>query len=100
MERVNPNHLLPLAYSFAREVYPELLRPAVNSVPLRMTWLDGFSGYSRRLPLSLSELFLRRDPGAARQAVQDDMIEGGAGLVALMGKMEAGEVALVDAAFR
>jgi hypothetical protein len=25
------------------------------------------------------------------------MIEGGAGLVALMGKMEAGEVALVDA---
>jgi uncharacterized protein (DUF58 family) len=59
-ERANPNHILPLAFSFAREVYPELLRPAVNSVPLRLTWLDGFPGYSHRLPLALSELFRRR----------------------------------------
>jgi len=47
LERVNPDHLLPLAYSFAQEVYPERLRPAINSVPLWMRWLEGFSGYSR-----------------------------------------------------
>ena len=47
--------------------------------------------------LTLIEALRRRNPVAARQAVQDDMIEGGAGLVELMGKMEAGEVALVEA---
>ncbi len=56
LERVNPDHLLPLAYSFAVEVYPELLRPAVNSTPLLMTWLEGFAGYTRRLPFGLWEL--------------------------------------------
>ncbi|HEY7327323.1 MAG TPA: DUF58 domain-containing protein [Gemmataceae bacterium] len=56
----NPDHLLPLAYSFAAEVYPELLRPAVNSVPLMMTWMDGFSSYSQRLRLGLFELLHRR----------------------------------------
>jgi len=59
LERVNPNHLLPLAYSFVQEVYPELLRPAVNAVPFWMTWLEGFSSYSRRLPLSLFEMLRR-----------------------------------------
>jgi uncharacterized protein (DUF58 family) len=62
-ERINPDHLLPLAYSFAAEVYPELLRPAVNAVPLAMTWLEGFSGYSRRLRLGLFELLHRRKSG-------------------------------------
>ncbi|HTU92803.1 MAG TPA: DUF58 domain-containing protein, partial [Gemmataceae bacterium] len=57
---VDPDHLLPLAYSFAAEVYPELLRPAVNSVPLAMTWTEGFSGYSRRLRLGWFELLHRR----------------------------------------
>jgi len=60
LERVDPDHLLPLAYSFAAEVYPELLRPAVNSVPLMMTWMEGFSGYSRRLRRGLFELVHRR----------------------------------------
>ena len=58
-ERADPNHLLPLAYSFARGVYPELLRPNVNSVPFGLTWLEGFSGYSRRLPLGMFELLSR-----------------------------------------
>jgi uncharacterized protein (DUF58 family) len=58
-ERVGPEHLLPLAYSFAQEVYPELLRPAVNAMPFRMKWLDGFSGYSRRR-LGLFERLHRR----------------------------------------
>ncbi|GEM_PF-476650 len=57
---IDPDHLLPLAYSFAAEVYPELLRSAVNSVPWAMTWLEGFSGYSRRLHLGLLELLHRR----------------------------------------
>jgi uncharacterized protein (DUF58 family) len=59
-QHVNPDHLLPLAYSFAAEVYPELLRPAVNAVPWAMTWMEGFSGYSRRLRLGLFELLHRR----------------------------------------
>jgi DNA-binding GntR family transcriptional regulator len=40
----------------------------------------------------------RRDPVAARQAVQDDMIEGGAKLVSLMSKIESGEAAVVEGA--
>ncbi|MHB1426174.1 MAG: DUF58 domain-containing protein [Gemmataceae bacterium] len=59
-ECVNPDHLLPLAYSFAAEVYPELLSPAVNSMPFALKWLEGFSGYSRRLRLGLFELLHRR----------------------------------------
>jgi hypothetical protein len=47
-------------YSFAGEVYPELLRPSVNRVPLRMAWLEGFSGYSSRLRLGLLERLHRR----------------------------------------
>ncbi len=57
---VNPDPLLPLAYSFAAEVYPEQLRPVVNSVPLVMTWMEGFSTYSRRLRLGFFELLHRR----------------------------------------
>lgn len=57
---INPDHLVSLANSYGSEVYPELLRPAVNSVPLAMTWLDGFSGYSRRLRFGLFELLHRR----------------------------------------
>jgi DNA-binding GntR family transcriptional regulator len=46
--------------------------------------------------LTLMEALRRRDPIAARQAVQDDMIEGGVGLVELMGKIESGAVRLVE----
>ncbi len=62
-ERVPPDHLLPLAYSFASEVYPELLRPAVNAVPWTMTWLEGFSSYPRRPRLGLFEHLHRRKSG-------------------------------------
>jgi uncharacterized protein (DUF58 family) len=57
---VNPDLLLSLAYSFAAEVYPDLLRPSVNSVPPAMTWMDGFSGYSRRWQRGWFELLHRR----------------------------------------
>jgi uncharacterized protein (DUF58 family) len=59
---VSPDSLLPAAYGFAIEVYPELLRPAFNAVPWSMTWLEGFSGYSR-LRLGLLELLHRRKSG-------------------------------------
>jgi uncharacterized protein (DUF58 family) len=59
-ERIDPAHLLPVAYSFAREVYPELLRPAVNHVPSSMAWFEGFSRYSRRLHMGLLETLHRR----------------------------------------
>jgi hypothetical protein len=47
--RADPDHLLPLAHSFAQEVYPELMRPAVNAVPFWYTWLLAVPGHSRRL---------------------------------------------------
>jgi DNA-binding GntR family transcriptional regulator len=48
--------------------------------------------------LTLMDALRRRDPVAARQAVQDDMIEGGARLVELMAKIDAGEATLVEGA--
>jgi uncharacterized protein (DUF58 family) len=62
LERADPDALLPLAYSFVQEVYPELLRTSVNAVPFSMRWRDGFSGYSRRSPLGLFEMMLRGRP--------------------------------------
>jgi DNA-binding GntR family transcriptional regulator len=46
--------------------------------------------------LTLMEALRARDPVAARQAIQDDMIEGGARLVELMAKIESGEAGLVE----
>jgi DNA-binding GntR family transcriptional regulator len=48
--------------------------------------------------VTLMDALHRRDAAAARQAVQDDMIEGGARLVELMARIEAGEVTLVEGA--
>ncbi len=46
--------------------------------------------------VTLMKALRRRDAAAARQAIQDDIIEGGALLVALMEKIERGEVELLD----
>jgi DNA-binding GntR family transcriptional regulator len=46
--------------------------------------------------LILMEALRRRDAVAARQAVQDDMIEGGARLVELMKRIESGEAAVTE----
>ncbi len=46
--QVEPERLLPLAYSFAEEVYPELLRPHRNRMPFWLYWFGSFPGYWRR----------------------------------------------------
>jgi uncharacterized protein (DUF58 family) len=46
--RIDPDSLLPLAYSFAQEVYPDALRPEVNALPGWLNWLIAFPRYSRR----------------------------------------------------
>jgi DNA-binding GntR family transcriptional regulator len=50
----------------------------------------------RHQHLNIMDALRRRDAVAARQAVQDDMIEGGAGLVKLMAKIESGEASVVE----
>jgi DNA-binding GntR family transcriptional regulator len=50
----------------------------------------------RHQHLVLMDALRRRDPVAARQAVQDDMIEGGARLVELMSRIESGEAAVTE----
>jgi uncharacterized protein (DUF58 family) len=48
IDRVDPDRLLPLAYSFAQEVYPELLRPSINAMPFWMTTLLAWPRYPHR----------------------------------------------------
>jgi len=52
----------------------------------------------RHQHLALIEALRRRDAAAARQAIQDDIIEGGARLVDLMERIEAGSVVLAETA--
>jgi uncharacterized protein (DUF58 family) len=59
-ERVHPDHLLSLAYSFTQEVYPDLLRPAVNAMPWWLTWFLVFPGYSRRVRSLAESLYYRK----------------------------------------
>ena len=42
--------LVPLAYGFAQEVYPELMRPDLNQVPFWMTWLTPKRAYTMSDP--------------------------------------------------
>lgn len=41
-ERVNPEDLLPLAYGFAKQVYPEQLERGVNGMPFWVHWVASF----------------------------------------------------------
>jgi uncharacterized protein (DUF58 family) len=58
--RTDPEELVALAYGFAFEVYPELLRPAVNRVPWWLKWLRSFPGYWRRSGRMFRYLYRRR----------------------------------------
>ncbi len=58
--RTDPDHLIPVAYAFAREVYPHLMRPAVNDVPFWQEWFDTSPGLSRHRGSILRYLFRRK----------------------------------------
>lgn len=49
---------------------------------------------SRHQHLNVLDALAAQNPGAVRKAIQDDMIEGGKRLVALLGDMEAGRVVI------
>jgi uncharacterized protein (DUF58 family) len=53
--RTDPRRLLPLAYAFAQQVYPDLLRPEINAMPFWANWIDAFPRHSRH-PGSLTRL--------------------------------------------
>ena len=58
--RIDPDHLIPIACAFAREVYPHLMRPAVNDVPFWQEWLDSVPRYSRHRASLIRYLFRRK----------------------------------------
>jgi uncharacterized protein (DUF58 family) len=60
--RADPDPLTPLAYAFAREVYPHLLAPSVNRVPFWMQFLDSFPGRSRRAASVMEFLHRKKNP--------------------------------------
>jgi uncharacterized protein (DUF58 family) len=57
---VDPDQLIPLAYAFARQVYPQFMRPAVNDMPFWQEWFDSTPGYTRRKFSLINYLFRRK----------------------------------------
>ncbi len=55
--RADPDLLIPLTYAFARQVYPDLMRPAVNDLPFWQEWFDSSPGYTRRKFSLINYLF-------------------------------------------
>jgi uncharacterized protein (DUF58 family) len=47
--RADPEPLIPLAYRFASEVYPELMTNELNEVPFWLTGITRFPTYTRRV---------------------------------------------------
>src|SRR5260370_19527273 len=58
--RTDPESLIALAYAFAYEVYPEVLRPDVNAMPWWLRWVGTFPGYWRRSRQLFRYLYRRR----------------------------------------
>ena len=54
---VEPDPLISLAYAFARQVYPQLMRPAVNDMPFWQEWFDSTPGYTHRKFSLINYLF-------------------------------------------
>jgi uncharacterized protein (DUF58 family) len=48
LQRVDPDSLLPVAYSYACDVYPQLMDRGINAVPLWQQIIDAFPRYSRK----------------------------------------------------
>jgi uncharacterized protein (DUF58 family) len=57
---VAPDSLVPLAYSFAHQVYPDLLTPDINGMSLWMTWFGEFPGRRRVCGSFLSRIYRAR----------------------------------------
>ena len=55
--RLSPIQLISLAYAFARQVYPQLMRPAVNDMPFWQEWFDSTPGYTHRKFSLINYLF-------------------------------------------
>jgi uncharacterized protein (DUF58 family) len=55
--QVRAQALLPLAYAFAEEVYPQLLRGEVNHVPFWLPWLAPQRAYTVRRPTAGDRLY-------------------------------------------
>src|SRR5262249_27778459 len=55
--RADPEALLPVAYAFAQEVYPDLLREEVNAMPGWLAWLVGMPRYTRHWRGALAALY-------------------------------------------
>ena len=75
---VRVGELLPLAYAFAEEVYPQLLSPDINQVPFRLRW------------------FGTRPPWVLRHPVLADRLHSGLlrwGLACGLGSLLAGALA-------
>ena len=54
---VRVSTLLPLAYSFAQEVYPDWLRPVLNHVPFWLAWLAPRPAWTIRRPTLAERLY-------------------------------------------
>src|SRR5262249_50834742 len=52
-----PEVLLPLAYSLAEEVYPDLVQNDVNQVPAWLPWLVPTPAWSRRPPTPAGKVY-------------------------------------------
>jgi uncharacterized protein (DUF58 family) len=55
--RADPEELAPIAYAFAQEVYPDLLRPEVNRMPAWLNWLVASPRYTRHRRGKLDTLY-------------------------------------------
>jgi uncharacterized protein (DUF58 family) len=58
--RADPEVLTPIAYAFAQEVYPDLLRAEVNRMPLWYNWLVAAPRYTRHRRGLLDRLYRAR----------------------------------------
>ena len=58
--RADPEQLTPIAAALAQEVYPDLLRPEVNHVPMWWSWLIATPRYTRHGRGRLDALYRRK----------------------------------------
>src|SRR5262249_2306388 len=58
--RTDPEALQSLAYAFAHEVYPELLRSGVNDLPWWLNWFTSFPGFTRHETSFFRSLYRNR----------------------------------------